>query len=67
MSLGEFRDKQVRKTGTSWRSKLHSECDYHQKLQEILAIPNELERCIRLYDIVELKTWIYNNCIEGID
>lgn len=48
-SLGEFRDKGVGITGTSWRPKLPIECDYETELKKILAIKNELERCISLF------------------
>lgn len=118
--LGEFRDKGVGITGTAWRPKLPSECDYESELKEIMEISNELERCITLFcwcqrsqmfldgnkrvanlivnkemirlgqgiisipvekigeyftklvhyyetsEIKELKSWIYENCIEGI-
>ena len=47
--LGEFRDKGVGITGTSWRPKLPSECDYESELKEILDIENELDRCITLF------------------
>ena len=47
--LGEFRDKPVGITGTSWRPKLPKECDYASELKEILEEPNELERCIDLF------------------
>lgn len=49
MPLGEFRKKGVGITGTSWRPKLPSECDYEKEFMEILAIPNELEKCISLF------------------
>ena len=119
--LGEFRNKGVGITGTSWRPKLPSECNYEEDLKKILSIPNELERCITLFcyiqraqmfldgnkrvanlvankemirtgqgiisvtiekigeyftklikyyetnDINEIKIWIYDNCIEGIE
>ena len=48
-SLGEFRDKGVGITGTSWRPKLPSECDYERELKEIMDIENELDRCITLF------------------
>ncbi len=121
MPLGDFRDKGVGITGTSWRPKLPSECNYVEELKEILSISSELERCIHLFcwtqrsqmfldgnkrvanliankemikygqgiisvpveligvyltklihyyetnDIVEIKDWIYENCVEGID
>ena len=47
--LGEFRDKGVGITGTSWRLKLPSECDYERELKEIMDIENELDRCITLF------------------
>ena len=47
--LGEFRDKGVGITGTSWRPKLPSECNYEAELKEILDIENELDRCITLF------------------
>ena len=47
--LGEFRDKGVGITGTSWRPKLPSECDYDKELKEILSKKNKLERCIDLF------------------
>lgn len=47
--LGEFREKGVGITGTSWRPKLPSECDYDTELKEILSIPNELDRCISIF------------------
>lgn len=119
--LGEFRDKGVGITGTSWRPKLPSECDYISELELILKNENKLERCIELFcwiqrcqmfldgnkrvanlvankemikngegiisipvdkigeyftklinyyetnNNTELKEWIYNNCIDGIE
>lgn len=119
--LGEFRNKGVGITGTSWRPKLPSECNYEDDLKRILSIPNELERCITLFcfiqrsqmfldgnkrvanlvankemirtgqgiisvpiekigeyftklikyyetnDISDIKLWIYDNCIDGIE
>ena len=47
--LGEFRDKGVGITGTSWRPKLPSEWDYDEELKEILSNKNKLERCIDLF------------------
>lgn len=47
--LGEFRNKGVGVTGTSWRPKLPIECDYDTELKNILSISNELERCISLF------------------
>lgn len=119
--LGEFRNKGVGITGTSWRPKLPSECNYEEDLRRILSISNELERCITLFcfiqrsqmfldgnkrvanlvankemirtgqgiisvpiekigeyftklikyyetnDISDIKVWIYDNCIDGIE
>ena len=119
--LGDFRKKGVGITGTSWRPKLPSECDYDSELKDILKIPNELERCISIFcwlqrcqmfqdgnkrvanliankemikngqgiiavpvekigeyltllikyyetdDMKNIKTWIYENCIDGIE
>ena len=47
--LGEYRDKGVGITGTSWRPKLPSECDYDSELKNILSISNSLERCLTLF------------------
>lgn len=47
--LGDFREKGVGITGTSWRPKLPSECNYEEELKELLAIPQELERCISIF------------------
>ena len=47
--LGEFRDKGVGITGTSWRPKLPEECDYNAELEKILKNPNELDRCIDIF------------------
>lgn len=119
--LGEFRDKGVGITGTTWRPKLPSECNYDQELNNIMANPNKLEKCIDLFcwiqrsqmfldgnkrvanlvankemikngqgiitipvekigdylpllinyyetnDNTNLKQWIYDNCIDGIE
>lgn len=119
--LGEFRDKGVGITGTSYRPKLPSECDYDKELNQIMNIPEKLDRCITLFlwiqrsqmfldgnkrvanlvankemikngmgiiavpvekigeyftklikfyetnDYTEIKEWIYNNCIDGVD
>lgn len=119
--LGNFRDKGVGITGTDWRPKLPSECDYESELKEILSIASNLERCISIFcwiqrsqmfldgnkrvanliankemikhgqgiisipvekigeyftklikfyetnDIEEIKLWIYENCIDGIN
>ena len=47
--LGEFQDKEVGITGTSWRPKLPSECDYEAELEKILKNEHELEKCIDLF------------------
>lgn len=119
--LGEFRDRGVGITGTSWRPKLPSECDYDKELSEILNNNNKLEMCIDLFcfiqrsqmfldgnkrvanlvtnkemiknglgiisvpvkkigeyfiklikyyetnDNEELKKWLYENCLDGIE
>ncbi len=119
--LGEFRDKGVGITGTTWRPKLPSECDYKKELEIIMDNKNDLDRCITIFcwiqrsqmfldgnkrvanlvankemikygqgiisipvekigdyfielikyyetnDMEELKNFIYNNCIDGVD
>lgn len=47
--LGEFRDKGVGITGTEWRPKLPSECDYEKELNDILSNKKDLDRCIDLF------------------
>lgn len=47
--LGEYRDKGVGITGTTWRPKLPNECNYDLELESILENDNELERCIDLF------------------
>lgn len=47
--LGDFRDKGVGITGTSWRPKLPEECDYETELSEILKKDNKLKKCIDLF------------------
>lgn len=47
--LGEFRNKGVGITGTSWQPKLPQECDYEKELKDILKIKNALDRCITLF------------------
>lgn len=47
--LGEFRDCGVGITGTSWRPKLPSECDYDKELDDIKKIDNPLDRCLTLF------------------
>ena len=47
--LGDFRDKCVGVTGTSWRPKLPIECNYENELKDIMSISNDLDRCISLF------------------
>lgn len=47
--LGEYRTKGVGITGTSWRPKLPSECDYDKELNEIMNIQNPLDRGITIF------------------
>ena len=119
--LGDFRKCGVGITGTSWRPKLPSECDYEAELNELFNISSEIDRCISIFcwiqrsqmfldgnkrvanliankemirngqgviavpvekigdymvrlikyyetnDMTELKKWIYDNCIDGIN
>lgn len=119
--LGEYRTKGVGITGTAWRPKLPSECNYDNELLEIMSIENVLERNITLFcwiqrsqmfldgnkrvanlvankemirtgqgiiavpiskigeyfevlikfyesnDYTEIKKWIYDNCIDGLE
>mgnify|MGYP002524340971 CR=1 FL=1 len=51
--LGEYRECGVGITGTSWRPKLPSECDYDKELVDILKIENPLERSITLFCYVQ--------------
>ena len=51
--LGDFRDRGVGITGTSWRPKLPSECNYEQELMRVLENKNDLERCIDLFCFVQ--------------
>ncbi len=51
--LGEFREKGVGITGTNWRPKLPSECNYEKELNEILEIKNDLERCLNLFCYIQ--------------
>ena len=51
--LGEFRKKGVGITGTNWRPKLPSECDYEKELNDILNIKNDLERCLNLFCYIQ--------------
>ena len=119
--LGEFRDKGVGITGTSYRPKLPSECNNDAELNDIMKIDNALDRCITLFlwiqrsqmfldgnkrvanlvankemirngmgiiavpvekigeyftelikfyetnDYTNIKKWIYENCVDGVD
>ena len=119
--LGDFRMCGVGITGTSWRPKLPSECDYEAELNELLNISSEIDKCISIFcwiqrsqmfldgnkrvanlvankemikngqgviavpvekigdymvrlikyyetnDMTEIKKWIYDNCIDGIN
>lgn len=51
--LGEFREKGVGITGTNWRPKLPSECNYEEELNQILKIQNDLERCLNLFCYIQ--------------
>lgn len=51
--LGEFREKGVGITGTNWRPKLPSECDYEKELNQIFKIQNDLERCLNLFCYIQ--------------
>lgn len=119
--LGEFRDKGVGITGTSYRPKLPSECNYDKELDNIMKMEDPLDRSITLFlwiqhsqmfldgnkrvanlvankemirnglgiiavpvekigeyftvlidfyetnDYVNIKKWIYDNCLDGIN
>ena len=47
--LGEFRETGVGITGTSWRPKLPSECDYEKELNDILNNPDKQDMAINLF------------------
>ncbi len=47
--LGDFRDKTVGITGTTWRPKLPEECDYSKQLKAIMNNPNKLDRCLEIF------------------
>ena len=51
--LGEFREKGVGITGTNWRPKLPSECNYEEELNHIFKIQNDLERCLNLFCYIQ--------------
>ena len=47
--LGEFRETGVGITGTDWRPKLPSECNYEEELKNILNNNDSLDRTINLF------------------
>ena len=47
--LGEFRETGVGITGTSWRPKLPSECDYEKELNDILNNLDKQDMAINLF------------------
>ena len=47
--LGEFRENGVGITGTSWRPKLPSECDYEKELNDILNNSDKQDMAINLF------------------
>ena len=51
--LGEFRECGVGITGTSWRPKLPSECNYEDELGYILENKNELDKCINIFSWIQ--------------
>ena len=60
--LGNFRDRGVGITGTSWRPKLPEECNYTKDLQEILNSPHKLEKCINIFCYLQRsQMFIYGN------
>lgn len=119
--LGNFRDRGVGITGTSYRPKLPSECNYDKELNEIMKIEDSLDKSITLFlwiqrsqmfldgnkrvanlvankemiknglgilavpvekigeyftiliefyetnDYTNIKKWIYDNCIDGVE
>lgn len=119
--LGDFRDRGVGITGTSYRPKLPSECNYDKELNDIMKIEDSLDKSITLFlwiqrsqmfldgnkrvanlvankemiknglgilavpvekigeyftiliefyetnDYTNIKKWIYDNCIDGIE
>lgn len=119
--LGEFRERGVGITGTSYRPKLPSECNYDKELNDIMKIEDSLDRSITLFlwiqrsqmfldgnkrvanlvankemiknglgilavpvekigeyftiliefyetnDYTNIKKWIYDNCIDGVE
>ena len=119
--LGNFRDRGVGITGTSYRPKLPSECNYDKELNDIMKVEDSLDRSITLFlwiqrsqmfldgnkrvanlvankemiknglgilavpvekigeyftiliefyetnDHTNIKKWIYDNCIDGVE
>lgn len=119
--LGDFRDRGVGITGTSYRPKLPSECNYDKELNDIMKVEHSLDRGITLFlwiqrsqmfldgnkrvanlvankeiiknglgilavpvekigeyftiliefyetnDYTNIKKWIYDNCIDGVE
>ncbi len=119
--LGNFRDRGVGITGTSYRPKLPSECNYDKELNDIMKIEDSLDKSITLFlwiqrsqmfldgnkrvanlvankemiknglgilavpvekigeyftiliefyetnDYTNIKKWIYDNCIDGVE
>ena len=60
--LGDFRDKGVGVTGTSWRPKLPIECNYEKELKDIMSISNDLDRCISLFCWIQRsQMFLYGN------
>lgn len=47
--LGEFRNKGVGITGTTWRPKLPGECNYEQELNDLLSIESDIDRCLSIF------------------
>ena len=119
--LGDFRDRGVGITGTSYRPKLPSECNYDKELNDIMKVEDSLDKSITLFlwiqrsqmfldgnkrvanlvankemiknglgilavpvekigeyftiliefyetnDYTNIKKWIYDNCIDGVE
>ena len=119
--LGNFRDRGVGITGTSYRPKLPNECNYDKELNDIMKVEDSLDRSITLFlwiqrsqmfldgnkrvanlvankemiknglgilavpvekigeyftiliefyetnDYTNIKKWIYDNCIDGVE
>jgi len=51
--LGEYRDTGVGITGTNWRPKLPSECDYDKELEEIMKNDSPLDRVLELFCFIQ--------------